>query len=243
MNQRKHKKILIGILAVLGIIIILCGLYLGKEYPADESVHEALVSNETVLVEQQDKKIIFKPTIASDKGFIFYPGGQVEYTAYAPLLHELAERGITSILIKMPFNLAVLDINAADGIIEAYPEIKHWYIGGHSLGGSMAASYVDKNRESFKGLVLLAAYSTADLTKSNLEVVSIYGTEDYVLNMKKYQDYKRNLPENTIEIILEGGNHAQFGNYGIQKGDGVSLISQGNQLLQTADAIEKFIKG
>lgn len=243
MIQRKGKKIIIGFLIIVALLIILCSLYLGKEYRADESVYEALTSNETVLVEQQDKKIIFKPRLSSNIGFIFYPGGQVEYTAYAPLLHELAERGIECILIKMPFNLAVLDSNAADGVIEQYPDIRYWYIGGHSLGGSMAASYIDKNRDSFDGLILLAAYSTVNLNESNLKVLSIYGSEDAVLNMKKYKANRGNLPESTVEVIIEGGNHAQFGDYGVQKGDGVALISQGSQLLQTVEAIEVFMLG
>ena len=105
----------------------------------------------------------------------------MEHTAYAPLMKELAEKDILCVLVKMPFHLAVFDINAADGIREQFPEIKSWYIGGHSLGGSMAASYVSKHTEDFEGLVLLAAYSTEDLSDSGLKVLSVYGSEDGVL--------------------------------------------------------------
>ena len=109
---------------------------------------------------------------------------KVENTAYAPLLHDLAEDGILCVLVKMPCNLAVLDRNAADSIPERFSEVTDWYIGGHSLGGAMAASYAAKHTDELDGLVLLAAYSTADLTDSGLRVYAAYGSEDGVLNRK-----------------------------------------------------------
>ncbi|MBQ3601265.1 MAG: alpha/beta hydrolase, partial [Lachnospiraceae bacterium] len=112
---------------------------------------------------------------------MFYPGGKVEYTAYLPLMNSLAEEGILCVLLKMPFNLAVLDMNAADGIQEQFPEIENWYIGGHSLGGAMAASYLETHANDYQGLILLGSYSTADLSTTELEVLSIYGSEDTVL--------------------------------------------------------------
>lgn len=143
-------------------------------------------------------------------------------------------------LLEMPFNLAVLDSSAAEGIPEQYPEIDCWYIGGHSLGGSMAASYAAEHTEDYAGLVLLAAYSTAEIT--NMDVISLYGSEDGVLNREKYLDYRGNLPKSTEEIIIEGGNHAGFGSYGFQDGDGESLISGEDQVEITADALANFIR-
>ena len=172
-------------------------------------------------------------------GFIFYPGGKVEYTAYSPLMLALAEQDILCVLLEMPFNLAVLDSSAAEGIPEQYPEIDCWYIGGHSLGGSMAASYAAEHTEDYAGLVLLAAYSTAEIM--NMDVISLYGSEDGVLNREKYLDYRGNLPKSTEEIIIEGGNHAGFGSYGFQDGDGESLISGEDQVEITADALANFI--
>lgn len=166
--------------------------------------------------------------------------GKVEYTAYIPLMQECADRGILCALVEMPFNLAVFDINAADGIKEAYPEIKNWYIGGHSLGGSMAASYLEKHIDDFEGLILLGSYSTVDFSDSNLKVLSIYGSEDRVLNKEKYEQNKSNLPDDYSETVIDGGCHAFFGVYGNQDGDGTPTITNEEQIQLTADKIAAF---
>ena len=136
-------------------------------------------------------------------GFIFYPGGKVEISAYEPLMQACAAQDILCVLVSMPFHLAVFDKNAADGIQEQYPQIDSWYIGGHSLGGAMAASYVSKHADSFDGLILLGAYSTADISETALRVLSVYGSEDGVLNRSKYEKNKSNLPENFKKSRLQ----------------------------------------
>ena len=240
----KHKKKLIVLssaIIVLMAIVIGCAVYVNDYYHADgEALAEYTsqsVANATYTI-GADGLIIATPTEAK-AGFIFYPGGKVEYNSYLPLMLALAEKGILCVLTPMPCNLAVLDMNAADGITEKFPEIEDWYIGGHSLGGSMAASYLAKNEDTIDGLVLLGSYSTAELTGSR--VLSLYGSEDGVMNREKYEKYKTNLPEGFTEIIIEGGNHAYFGMYGEQKGDGKASISATEQISITADAISKFI--
>ena len=163
----------------------------------------------------------------------------MEYSAYQPLMAACAERGILCILVEMPFNLAVLDINAADGIQEQYPEIEKWYIGGHSLGGSMAASYLADHTDDYDGLILLGSYSTADLSETDLDVLSVYGSEDKVMNRMKYDENKSNLPNDFVEVVLEGGCHAYFGMYGAQEGDGKPTISNEEQIFLTAENIFK----
>ena len=165
----------------------------------------------------------------------------MEDTAYIPLMSRLASEGILWVLVEMPFHLAVLDMTAAEGIPEQFPEIENWYIGGHSLGGAMAASYLSENADVFAGLVLLGAYSTADLSETNLSVLSIYGSEDLVMNREKYELNKENLPDDFTEIIIEGGCHAYFGMYGSQKGDGVPALSNEEQIMLTSDAILSMI--
>ena len=178
----KHKKRIIA-LAVVLILCIGCWTYVADYYHADETAIAAMASASDITVQQSGSTLAFVPEQA-DTGFIFYPGGKVEYTAYAPLMRALAENGVLCVLTEMPLNLAVLDMNAADGIPEQYPQVTRWYIGGHSLGGSMAASHAAKNADRYEGLVLLASYSTADLTASSLDVISLYGSEDGVLNME-----------------------------------------------------------
>ena len=226
---------------VLIVILVLAGaaaIYAGDYYHADEEAIMACQSSDTVTVTYvsggQHDFVPEKP----QAGIIFYPGGKVEYTAYAPLMQKLAEEDILCIVPKMPLNLAVLDVGAAEDIMKQYPEITDWYIGGHSLGGSMAASYAADHADELEGLILLAAYSTADLTGSDLEVFSVYGSEDKVLNMEKYEEYRSNLPEDVYELIIEGGNHAGFGSYGAQEGDGEAAISSSEQI---EVAVEFFV--
>ncbi|WP_455720867.1 alpha/beta hydrolase [Agathobacter sp.] len=253
----KHHKILFIAIAVICITYIAGAMYVHDYYHADAVAQDALNSDDAVTVTTEKKgkivpvsesvikrysnPIVFAPSNPSkaDKALIFYPGGKVEYTAYAPLLHELAQNNYVCILVHMPVNLAVLDSNAADGLINKYqteyPSIRKWYIGGHSLGGAMAASYASKHSSDFDGLYLFAAYSTVDLTDSGLKVYSIYGSNDEVLNMNKYQKYQNNLPSDTNEFVIDGGCHSYFGSYGMQKGDGTPDISADEQIKATID--------
>ena len=142
----------------------------------------------------------------------------------------------------MPFNLAVFDVNAADGIQEQYPEIEEWYIGGHSLGGSMAASYLADNAEEYDGLILLGSYAATDLSDTDLDVLSIYGSEDKVMNREKYDENKSNLPDDFTEIIIDGGCHAYFGMYGAQNGDGTPVITREEQIALTVEHVVEIME-
>jgi len=219
--------------AVLLALVLGCGIYVGDYYRAEETVMDVPAS---VTVEVADDRTVFAPE-APVAGLIFYPGGKVEYTAYTPLMAKLAEENVLCVLLKMPLNLAVLDQNAAEGIPEQFPEVDRWYLAGHSLGGSMAASFAAENTDTYEGLILLAAYSTEDLRESGLKVCSLYGDRDGVLNMEKYETYRLNLPEDTLEQVLEGGNHAGFGSYGPQEGDGTAAITGKEQIRITAEAV------
>lgn len=236
--NKKSFKILVVILIVLLIITIGCAIYLSDYYKARKAEIEAFLPQLTTEV--YEKGYISFGNTNSERGLIFYPGGKVEYTAYIPLMRALAADGVLCVLFEMPFNLAVLDSNAADGICEKYPGVKHWYIGGHSLGGSMAAAYIADNGGKFDGLILLGSYSTADISDSELSVLSIYGSEDGVMNREKYEKNKKNLPSDFREVIIDGGCHAYFGMYGEQDGDGKASISAEKQIMITAEVILNF---
>jgi len=249
------KKIFLGAAAVVLIIAAAGGFYINDYYHAGEDAVLAAGEAAADYTSQQDgDTLVFLPEGADgtvldgsgpdDAGLIFYPGGKVEYTAYAPLMEAFAERGVLCVLVEMPGNLAVLDVNAADGYREEFPEIEHWYVGGHSLGGSMAASYAAKHAGDLDGLLLLAAYSTADLNGTGLDVLSVYGSEDGVLNMSKYDEYRQNLPDDTTtEMVIEGGNHAGFGDYGAQEGDGEAAVNGEKQREVTAEAFMEILRG
>ena len=240
MSILKHKRkpflIITSAILTLAILVGACAIYLGDYYRADHEAISAFLPQGAIWEEGPDGTIVFEPDGATT-GLIFYPGGKVEHRAYIPLMQACAEQGILCVLVEMPFNLAVLDINAADGIQEQYPQVEDWYIGGHSLGGSMAAAHLEKNAEDYEGLILLGSYSTADLSQSGLDVLSIFGSEDKVMNREKYEENKVNLPEGFTEVILDGGCHAYFGMYGPQDGDGTPTISNEDQITMTVEHI------
>jgi len=240
--MKMKRKIIFVLLSAVLICFVACFAYLSDYYHADADALAAFAADSVIQCQLIDEGVLaFVPEDALS-GLIFYPGGKVEYTAYEPLMRACAEKGIACLLLEMPFNLAVFDVNAAHGMQKKFPEIKNWYIGGHSLGGSMAASHLAANTDDFAGLVLLGSYSTADLTESGLEVLSIYGSEDGVLNREKYEDNKCNLPAGFTEYVLEGGNHAGFGAYGAQEGDGKALITNAEQIEITSALIADFVK-
>ena len=239
--MKSKRRILIWTISVMLTIAITvggCAIYVSDYYRADSVAIESFTASHSVRAnESSGGFIVFEP-IDPDAGFIFYPGGKVEYTAYIPLMSALAEKGLLCILIPMPFNLAVLDMNAAKGMTDKYPEVDNWYIGGHSLGGSMAASFVADNSDDFDGLILLGSYSTTEVT---LPVLSVYGSEDQVLNREKYDKYKSNINSSLTETVIDGGCHAYFGMYGAQDGDGTPSVSNEEQIHLTVEEIIKFI--
>ena len=234
-----NKKIVLPLLA--GVILLITALwYVNDYYHTDENVQEYLQKKDSVSVtEMSDGLYLDGP--GDNAAMIFYPGAKVEYTAYLPLLSDLAEQGIDCFLIKMPCNLAFFGQNKAKKIMDSY-EYDHWYLSGHSLGGAMAASYASGHLESLNGLVLLAAYPTKSLKSDSFSVLSLYGSEDGVLNMEKMEEGKAYMPVDYAEVCIEGGNHAQFGNYGEQKGDHAADISREEQQAQTVEAILKMME-
>jgi len=241
LTKRRIKKGIVILITISGAFInfILVGfIYLGIYYHADNSVKEYLKSSENVVVTKK-KGYYFFDGKESNKAIIFYPGAKVEYTSYAPLMYKLAESGIDTFLMDMPLNIAFFGVNKADTILKNY-SYESFYISGHSLGGSVASIYASKNKDKIDGVILLASYSTKSL--EGLKCLSIYGSNDTVLNKKKYEDNKKNMPKYYTEIVIYGGNHANFGNYGFQKGDKKSTISKDSQQKLTIDAINDFFK-
>lgn len=233
MKKKSHKLIKRIVTIIIGIILLFfvsLVIYSSNYYHATESDIESIKASTGYSVKKNLTTLT--PDEPSDIGIIFYPGAKVEATAYLPLLDDLRNEGITCVLVKMPFNLAIFDSNAANAVYTDYPDINHWYIAGHSLGGAMASSYYSKNQSKLDGIILLGAYRYGDIPLSH--TLTIYGTNDKVLNRSKI-DYTEN-----VETI-EGGNHGQFGNYGEQKGDGKATISRDEQQAQTVKDILAFI--
>ena len=240
--MKKRTRIILSVCLAIILVFGVGGYaYVSDYYHADETALEAMAYQTDSVQAKLDGNVTWFVPENPVAGLIFYPGGKVEYTAYASLMRACAENGILCALVRMPGNLAVLDANAADGLQQEYQEVTTWYIAGHSLGGAMAAGYAAAHYEDYDGLILLAAYSTKDLTGTPLRALSVYGSEDGVMNRASYEKNRANLPADTTEVILDGGCHAQFGSYGPQNGDGVPTISGEEQVRQTAEAIIAFV--
>ena len=246
-EKRKKRRVIVwsSVAAVLLILVIGCCIYLGDYYHGDRTRIDRFMTENPVEEQILSKGVtVYRPEgeVTPENGFIFYPGGKVEAVAYEPLLKALASEGMLCVLVEMPFHLAVFDMNAAEGISEQFPEVANWYLGGHSLGGSMAASYLTKHAGDYEGLILFGSYSTEDLSETGLSVLSVYGSEDKVLNKENYEADKANLPADFTEKVIEGGCHAYFGMYGVQDGDGTPTISNEEQIEVTVDAVEAFLE-
>ena len=208
--------------------------------PAPEAF-SALRSDAQVTV-SLDKFLVFQPAKKKPStALVFYPGGRVDYRSYAVPLHKIAAQGYLVILLPMRLNLAILDVNAADRAISAFPTLRHWAVGGHSLGGVVAAQYASKQND-LDGLVLWAAYpSDGSLKNSRVKVLSIYGTQD-LSGVKAFDDSHALLPMDTQFVVIQGGNHSQFGDYGLQPGDNEATITRADQQKQVVDATAQFLK-
>lgn len=197
-----------------------------------------------VTVSEQENWIDFMPDKPEGISVIFYPGGLVKPESYAPLAHELAKAGHHTVIAKMPVNLAVLKQNLADDIRNAYPD-ESFVMGGHSLGGSMAARYAASHPDALQGIFFLASYpdQKGSVKSLGIQALSILGTNDEVVNATKYQNGRAYLPEDTVYYTIEGGNHSQFGDYGHQSGDGEPEITGEEQLSQTVKAVTEWLEG
>ena len=229
------------------IVVLAVGfvVYVSDYYHADEVALAAVADEDgaadgVTVQTLPDGEIAFVPEHPV-AGLIFYPGGKVQPEAYAPLLTMCAREGILCVLVKPPFNLAIFDKDAADGIAAQFPEVDTWLIGGHSLGGVSASMYLADHAEDFSGIVLLAAYPCDDLSGTSLEALSIFGSNDGVLDREKFSEAEDKLPQNSQEVVISGGNHANFGNYGAQAKDGEAGISREDQQAQAADAIADLV--
>ena len=219
MNTDRLKKTISVLFAVSIAVFLVWGIQWATyaRPPLPEAI-EALESDSLVAV-TQEPWLTFAPVDSVLKtGVIFYPGGRIDPQGYAPLMRSVASEGYLVVVPEMPVNMAVFNPNLADEIISHHPEIKHWVIAGHSVGGVMAAQYTNKNRGDIDGLMIWAAYPSgnSNLSDVDIPVVSIYGSLDPRVNDLSISERKDLLPADTQYIQVEGGDHHQFGTYEIK---------------------------
>jgi pimeloyl-ACP methyl ester carboxylesterase len=183
---------------------------------------------------------VFTPMDATESvGLIYYPGGKVDPRSYAPFARALAESGYLVVVPAMPLNLAVFAPDTAAQVMDTFREVEEWMVGGHSLGGAMAASFVEKASTQVVGLVLVASYPANNLSaRTDLAVLSVYASLDGLASIEQITASRAMLPATAEFVRIEGGNHAQFGWYGEQGGDNPALISRAQQQEQLIEAVE-----
>ena len=215
------------------------GIYVSDYYRATDAAMACLDGSNGLRVKLVDGTYCFESS-GSTEAMVFYPGGKVQAEAYLPLMKRVAEEGIDGYLVKMPFNLAVFGVNRVSDVMAAHPH-RRWVLAGHSMGGAMAARWAAEHPGQLDGLVLLAAYPTKMLPQK-LPVLLLYGSEDGVLNRKNLEKSLDLLPQDAVVEQLPGGNHAYFGSYGEQRGDGKATITPEAQWDWTAEQIGRLIK-
>jgi dienelactone hydrolase len=237
--MRVFRRILLVFVLVLvlavGAFIVWASLPAGALMP--EAV-TALRGTERVTVSTQPY-LTFRPAEGEvTTGFVFYPGGKVQPEAYAPYAAAIAEQGYLVVVPAMPLQLAVFAPGTASAVFEQFPDITQWAVGGHSLGGAMAATFARANLDRVDGLVLWASFAQASdsLAEADLAVASVYGTLDGLATVEDIEASRVTLPPDAAFVAIEGGNHAQFGWYGAQAGDNPATVSHAEQMAQTVAA-------
>ena len=238
------KRIIIGVLIAL-VALVAVGVvgflvWTSNPYQPMPQALEALKSDSQVEVSNSPWLVFKSRGSEPTTGFIFYPGGLIDPRAYAPSAHAIAAQGYLVVIVPMPFDLAFFDANRASNVIAKYPTIKRWAIGGHSLGGVAAAMFVKSHPDAVQAIAFWASYPADNMTDSRVTFTSIYGTNDGGINQIAAS---RNLvPASTQWVVIQGGNHAQFGYYGIQSGDGFATISREEQQKQAVAATVDLLK-
>lgn len=244
-KSKRHK--ILTTLGRIGIILLIfagVGLYFFADdyYRPSLTAVEALMNSQNVSFEEQDGDLIFTPNEIKG-GVIIYPGGKVSERAYGYLAHKIADMGYKTIVVKVPLKLAILSNNAGKDYLDD-EEVSQWTVMGHSLGGISASRLASRNDDVVDALVLMASYpdNGVDLKDADLKVISLVGDKDGVINEEQFESSKVRLPGDTTFTIIPGGNHASFGNYGIQEGDNLPDISYDEQQQYVLDAVEESFR-
>jgi hypothetical protein len=243
-RRRRWPRILATILAVLAGVLLMVIAWWVARFPDAEPAPLAAVQADPRLVVDEDGGdwVLHPATGPGETAVVFYPGAAVPPEAYlatwAPIV---VASGVSVHIPSMPVRLAVLDANRAGQIMADHPDIASWWVGGHSLGGAMAATFAGRSEpDELDGLVLFAAYATAGAelaARDDLVVLSVSGTRDGLSTPQDVEERLPLLPADAEVATLDGVSHAQFGAYGAQAGDGVPTVSDEQAIDLIAEAV------
>jgi hypothetical protein len=242
-RRRVTPRRVLAVVVALALVVLAGGAaYFAIPQPDLPEARAALTSTDAVRFSRENDLFTFTPRASQPEvGLILYPGGKVDTAAYAPAASAIAARGYLVVIVPMPLNLAVLGIDRADGAIAAHPEIRSWAIGGHSLGGAMAAQYATGHPGTVEGLVLWASYSATDLSTQALRSLVVYGSLDRGAASFTSAENLERLPPDPTVVVIEGGNHEQMGWYTGQPNDPPATIAREEQQRQVVEATATFL--
>jgi predicted alpha/beta-hydrolase family hydrolase len=234
-GRARWRAVVAGVAWVTGALVLTGVAVWLRPLTADDIAVQAMSSGNGVTVSTSVSMIRLDPSSPKSTGLVFYPGAKVDPRAYAHILRPIAEAGYPVAIVKFPYNLAVMSPSAADDVVGRADGIDHWVIGGHSLGGVMAARFARSDHAELAGLLLWASYPSGSMaSRTGLDIVSVSGTHDGLATPADIDASKKDLPADTHFVAVEGGIHAYFGDYGAQSGDGTATISR-------ADAQQQII--
>jgi nitrous oxide reductase accessory protein NosL len=237
--MRNKRARYFRIITLIAILIFAITVYLFQHYKPAVEAMELIERQSDMIVEEKmgmKKALVITPAAVDESvGWIIYPGGKVDYRAYAVLGYQLAqESGQRVIVVSFPFHLAVFDINDGKAWMDKYEDTKKWYVIGHSLGGVMGAQMA-KSDERIAGIGFLASYPSTDFSDSDMRMISIRGSSDKILNLAAFADAQSKFSPYTEFYVIQGGNHSQFGSYGFQKDDGMATVTKKDQIETVVD--------
>lgn len=233
-------------------LMVLAAVWIGavgwlRPYVAVEPALAAMQSDASVQVTETATRIVLAPAAGGEAlGVLFQPGALVDARAYAAVLRPLAESGHTVVIAKQPLGIAFLAVGALDDARAALPGIERWLVGGHSLGGTVAAIVADGGQDAATtpvvGLLLYASYPASDISETlTIPAASISGSRDGLASTSQIDASRGDLPPSASFVVIEGASHAQFGSYGAQRGDGTPTISDAEARAQISAATMELV--
>lgn len=209
--------------------------------PADSAVFNGLTVRTDMKLSDRGSYYAIMPNSDTKAGLIVYPGAFADPRAYVDRYAELAQQGLAVFVVRSPFNFALLDIARADRIMKKNKSIDKWYVAGHSLGGVAACEFAKSNEEKLSGLILLGSFCSGNAADLTIPVLSISASRDGLSTPAKITASKQQLPADTQFIVIDGGNHTQFGMFTrTQGGDNSPSISDQKAQQQITSAISQF---
>jgi len=235
-------KVLVSILVVLVLATVGVLFWANMVMRGDRAAAIDAWTNPDVSITSTDRSIVLSPEGGgADVGLVFIPGARVDPYAYMYKLTGIVEEsGITVVITKPTLNLAFFDTRSLNTFTADAPGVDEWFVGGHSLGGVRACQLADD--PDVAGLVLFGSYCANDLSSTELQVLSIAGSDDGLSTADKIEGAAHLLPESAEFVTIEGLNHAGFGDYGVQPGDGVATLDRHEARDEITGALVEFFE-